>query len=370
MIVGVDGHCLGDRSGGNETYWTNLIDNLIKFDETNKYVIYLNEEVKFKEKGSNYIRINYKSGNTFWRNMIYLPQQALFNKFDLIHTQYFMPIGTKKKSIVTIHDISYEHYPECFSKKFLLINKALVKQAAKSANYIITISEFSKQDLVKTYNIDPNRVFVTYLGASDIFRVIDNGEVLNRVKQKYEINDRYILVVGNLQPRKNLGRLIEAFKKIKNNKDLKEYKLVIVGKKSWANNGIINGVDFTSYANDIIFTGYVPDEDLPYLYNGCDVFVYPSIFEGFGLPVLEAMKCGAAVLTSNTSSIPEVVGDSGVLFDPFDVNDIFGRLERILLNEQERLYFKAKAVEHAKMFSWENTAKETKKVYEKLKCLK
>lgn len=368
MNILIDGHCVGDKSGGNETYWKNLIYNINNVDNANDYTVFHSKDISLELKNTNHRTKSFYSNNTIWRNLVSLPMHAHLSGFDAIHTQYFLPAFTGKKAVVTIHDISFEHYPECFSKKDLIVNKKLIRQAAEKARAIITVSNFSKSDIANTYGINPDKIFVTHLGANDeLYNESQNPEEVTKVKKKYKIYNNFILVVGNLQPRKNLTRLIEAFKILKKNKTYNNYKLVIVGKKAWANNGIINGVDIKDIENDIILTGYVPDEELPYLYKGCDVFVYPSIFEGFGLPVLEAMKCGAAVAASNISSIPEVVGDGGLLFDPFNVADISNTISLILDNAMLKESLKIKGLKRSQHFSWINTAKETISVYEYLK---
>lgn len=366
MHIGIDGHCIGDMSGGNETYWRNLVRELANIDHKNKYTVFFNKNTDFKFDNTNFEKKEYFVENTLWRNLISIPYNTKIERLDLVHTQYFKPMIKKNKAIVTIHDISFEHYPECFTKKQLFINKQLIRAAAEKSKYILTVSKFSKDDIVNKYDIDPDKIFVTYLAANPIFKPIENAEKIKNILKKYNINDKFILAVGNLQPRKNLGRLIEAFKNIKKMKQFQNFKLVLVGKKNWKDDGMINGVDISEISSEIIFTGYIVDEDLPYLYNGCEVFVYPSIFEGFGLPPLEAMNCGTVVLASNISSIPEVIGSGGISINPLDVKDIINELVEALANKQLRQYYKEESIKQAKLFTWKNTAVETIKVYEKI----
>lgn len=362
MRILIDGHCLGDKSGGNETYWKNLIKYINLIDKKNKYTIYINKYYKIEY--DNFVIKKYFSNNTIWRNCISIPINLL-KGYDIIHTQYFTPLFTNKKNIVTIHDISFETFPEYFSHKELLINKYFVKKAAILAKGIITVSEFSKNDISNKYNIDPDKIYVTYLAANERYKIIKNTDRIRQVINNYNIKYKYILSVGNLQPRKNLDTLIKAFNKIKLNNKYKDLKLVIVGK-------LVNKNYFKSINNnnDIIFTDYVPDNDLPYLYNGCEIFVYPSVFEGFGLPPLEAMKCGKVVIASNKSSIPEVVGDGGILFNPFNIDELYNKILNVLEDEDLKHYYENAAIRQAKKFSWENTAKKTIMIYKKLYNMK
>ena len=359
----IDAHSIGDNSGGNETYWKNLLEGLMKIDNYNNYIVKCNKNNNLTILNNNFRRKDFLYNNTFYRNLIEIPN--IHNKFDVVHTQYFLPLFCKTNSVVSIHDISFLHHPECFNKNELLINSILIKKAAQNSKYIITISEFSKRDIIENYKIDPQKVIVTPLGASDIFKPMKTENEMETVKaitKKYNLGEKYILTVGNLQPRKNLGRLIKAFNILQRNDQFKQYKLVIVGKKNWELNKLFTDANIN---NQIVLTGYVPDEDLPFIYNGCDAFVYPSLFEGFGLPVLEALKCGKAVLTSNTSSLPEVVGESGVLFNPLIVEDIAENIAKVLSNKQLKFKLEYEALIQAKKFSWEQTAKKTIKVYEK-----
>lgn len=362
----IDAHSIGDNSGGNETYWKNLIKNLPNQDNYNNYIIKYNKNNNLNLSQENFISQEFLFNNTFYRNLIDIPINNICKKFDIIHSQYFLPLGCGLKDIVSIHDISFLHYPECFTKKQLVINKNLIKKAAEKSKYIITISEFSKQDIVKNYSINPEKVFVTYLAASEIFKPIVSTNEIKNIIEKYNIRGKYILTVGNLQPRKNLDRLIRAFNYLQKDEKFKYYKLVIVGKKNWQLDKLFNDV---SINENIILTGYVPDEDLSLLYNGCDVFVYPSLFEGFGLPVLEALKCGKAVLTSNTSSLPEVIGEAGLLFNPLKEESIADSIASVLINEQFKSKLENDALIQASKFSWEKTANETVKVYEKFNCI-
>jgi glycosyltransferase involved in cell wall biosynthesis len=202
-----------------------------------------------------------------------------------------------------------------------------------------------------------------YEAAQNNFKRIQVHKILNSIKQKYHLPDRFILFVGTLEPRKNIIRLLEAYARIK---DKLPHKLVIAGTKGWLYQPIFEAVKRLSLRNNVIFLGYVDDGNLPALYNLADLFVYPSIYEGFGLPVLEAMACGIPVITSNVSSLPEVAGDAAVLVDPYNVKELAGAMKHVLTNASLRKQVINKGFQQAKNFSWKKCARETLKVYEEV----
>lgn len=213
------------------------------------------------------------------------------------------------------------------------------------------------------------KIVVTHLAASKEFRVLNNNEYIEKkeyLSKKFQITDKYILSVGNLQPRKNIKRLISVFIKLKKTNVDFVYKLVLVGKKAWMYDEIFETVRKNKLESDVILTDYVTNEELVYLYNCCELFVYPSFFEGFGLPPLEAMACGAAVVTSNVTSIPEVVGKDAPMFNPFDEDDMYKKIKDILDTDEYRLKLKEYGVSRSKQFSWSKMAKETLEVYKSL----
>jgi len=233
----------------------------------------------------------------------------------------------------------------------------------KTADKIITVSNSTKNDLMNHFNIPKEKIRVIFEAADEKFKSLNNKET-KEVKYKYHLNFPFILYVGGLAVHKNIPALIKAFYKVK--KKGIQHKLVITGTKRWKYKEIFETIDKLDLQNDVVFTGYVSDEDLPALYNAADLFVYPSIYEGFGLPPLEAMACGTPVITSNTSSLPEVVGDAGIMVDPYDVNGLADAMHEVLANEGLRANMIKNGLERAKMFSWEKCARETLKVYEEV----
>jgi glycosyltransferase involved in cell wall biosynthesis len=371
----IDAHVLGDNSGGNETYYKNLIENILdrNSDSLNFNVFYSTEKKKvvyeslFPESSHFLFLIN----NPFLRNFIFLNYYCVKHKIDLLHVQYFAPIVKNCLLVSTIHDLSFEYYPECFTKKALMLNRILIPYTAKISDKIITVSNYSKSDIVNRYKIDSNKVVVTYNGVDKKFKRLKNYmENKSYINDKYNIPKDYILVVGNLQPRKNISRLLNVYIQLKKNIEGFDHKLLIVGRKAWLFNDIFKNIRDNGLVDDVILTNFVTDEELVKIYNAADVFVYPSIFEGFGLPPLEAMACGTPVITSNTSSLPEVVGESGIMFNPFNEQEIYDQLKKVLFDKDLKSQLSEYGEIRAKHFSWENTAKNTIQVYQELLSLK
>jgi glycosyltransferase involved in cell wall biosynthesis len=369
MKIGIDAHVIGDKSGGNETYYKNLIEhicNMVKDEEIYLYFNKQKESLISRSNNKNNIHVeNFETTNPIKRYVKYLPSYINKHKLDILHLQYF-PVIKKRCSIVaTIHDISFEHYPEYFTKKDLLMNKILVPKLAKQADKILTVSNFSKQDIVDKYGINPDKIVVTHLATSENFKIIKDRKLLQQVRNKFNLNGEFILTVGNLQPRKNLSRLFTAYINMRN-KNLINEKLVVVGKKAWLYSDIFNFVKESKYKQDIIFTDYVEEEELALLYNEAKLFIYPSVFEGFGLPPLEAMSCGTPVATSNITSLPEVVGNAAILFNPWSIEDIEEKIVVTIKNQNMLNELSDLGLKRAKEFSWKKTAQMTLEVYKQI----
>jgi glycosyltransferase involved in cell wall biosynthesis len=267
--------------------------------------------------------------------------------------------------VATIHDICYEFFPRFFSRSEVIQYRAGIRWTARHARRVITISDNSKRDIVTTYGVSPEKVDVTYLGV-DLRRFNPSvaPNTLDATLAKYGITKPYLLAVGNLQPRKNLVRLIDAFVHLKRKRSDLPHSLVLVGKATFRHDDVFKRVRDHGLDSRVIFTGYVPDEDLAALYVGADVFVYPSLYEGFGLPVAEAMACGTPVLTSNRSSMPEVARDGAVLVDPEAARSITDGLLKILTNARFAATLSRRGVLRAQGFTWERTARATLAAFE------
>lgn len=304
--------------------------------------------------------------NSFFR---VLYENTLLNRFiqnkkiTLYHaTSYVIPFFFKPpKSIVTVHDLITIDFPELCKRTSVIYFKLLFRRSLKKAKKIITVSETVKKDIIKHFNIIPSKIKVIPLGVDIVFQRNINKDV----KKKYSLPDKYILFVGNLEAKKNLHRLVEAFRILKESTSF-DHQLVLVGKKGWGVGNLQKSVGQLGLQKEVVFLGYAPKEDLPTIYSMADLFVFPSIYEGFGIPPLEAMACGTPVLVSKQGASPEICGDACFQVDPYSVEDILRGIKELLFNEDLRLELIEKGKTHINQYSWKRTAIETLKIYEEV----
>ncbi len=288
---------------------------------------------------------------------------------QIYHTFYYpihesLEVYPHLKKVITIHDLIPILYPQ-YNENTELLEKTI--KSIGSSNFAICVSENTKKDLLKyAPYIDPEKVFVSLLAASkDFFYKCDDGKKFSEVQKKYNIPNKYFLSLSTLEPRKNIDHVIRSFVKMITEKKIDDLSLVLVGNKGWDFDNIFQEYENTKGRKDkIIITGRIPDEDLASIYSHANSFYYMSFYEGFGLPPLEAMQCGTAVVVSNTSSLPEVVGNAGVLLDPTDQGQLVETMWKIYNNDEYRQDLGRKAIEQAKNFSWEKTVAEHLKIYE------
>jgi glycosyltransferase involved in cell wall biosynthesis len=242
-----------------------------------------------------------------------------------------------------------------------------VRHSAQRAARILSLSEHTRHDIIETYGVQPQRVTAIPLAAPDHFGPVTDYRELQRVRHNYGIDGDYILSVGSIQPRKNLARLVRAYASLRGSGSADKLpKLVLVGKCAWLYDETLRALDETNIKDAVVLTGYVPESDLPALYSGALCFVYPSYFEGFGLPPLEAMKCGAAVIVGNRTSLPEVVGDAALAVDPFDVDAIASAIRKLVNDKSLRRELSVKGLQRANEFNWQETARKTLAVYKEV----
>ncbi len=367
MRIGIDAHAIGSRLGGNETYITGLLSALGRAESPHDFVAYFASEEAaepWRERYANFVVRVFKTPS-LPRLLAELPIRAAADRLDLLHVQYVAPPVRSVPAVATIHDICYEFMPQFFSRSEVIQFRIAIRWTARHARRILTVSEASKRDLVNIYNVPPSRIDVTCNGVDlSRFRPPSGGAQVGTVLAGYKINEPYVLAVGNLQPRKNLVRLIEAFVHLKRIRPDLPHHLVLVGKAAYRHSEIFARVRDYGLEKQVIFTGFVPDRDLPVLYQRASAFAYPSLYEGFGLPVVEAMACGVPVLTSDRGSLPEVVGNAAILIDPEDTRAIADGLLRTLTNPDLSAKLSARGVQRARTFTWENAASATLQAFE------
>jgi glycosyltransferase involved in cell wall biosynthesis len=368
MHIAIDAHAVGAGLAGNETYIASLIEALAEIDQRNRYTLYVTKREaveRFHNRWPNFTTRLTLPHTPLVRIPLTLVAELRRRPVDLLHVQYTAPPFAPCPIIPTIHDLAFEHIPETFKRRSWMQLRLTVRRTARRASHIITVSKFSRDDIVKTYGISPEDITVTPEAASDKFAPADSSEI-ERVRARYKIEGEYILAVGSIQPRKNLSLLLAAYSDLlRARPQVKLPRLVLAGKRAWLYEETLRSVSSFGLERNITFTGYVPERDLPPLYSGALCFVYPSYFEGFGLPPLEAMRCGAPVITGNRTSLPEVVGEAGLMVDPFDKDGLADAVRRVMQDAGLRQTLREKGVERARRFSWRETARLTLEAYER-----
>jgi glycosyltransferase involved in cell wall biosynthesis len=281
---------------------------------------------------------------------------------DVAHfTNGMIPYGSPVATVVTVHDMSLRLYPRCHPVRRLVLNRPLMHVAIRQASSIVTVSESARRDLLRLHGVPSDRVSVVHEAASPVFRPIADRALLDDVRARYGLPQRFILYVGTIEPRKNLMRLMTAFAAARHAGI--PQRLVCVGPYGWSSRDLSGHIETLGIQGAVHFTGYVPFEDLPSIYNLGDFFVFPSLYEGFGLPVVEAMASGLPVLTSNTSSLGEIAGDAAVTIDPTDTDAMIDAIRRLATDEALRRDRSERGLRRARHFSWTQTARQMLAVY-------
>jgi len=369
LHIAIDAHSVGAELGGNESYAINLIEALAEIDQTNLYTLYVTKRAaieRFDRRWPNFKVKQTLPHTPLVRIPLTLSRELRRNPVDVLHVQYTAPPFAPCPVVTTIHDLAFEHLPETFNRRSWMQMRLTVRMTARRAAHIITVSEYSRRDISATYGIAPQRITVTPEAAPPNFLPVDNETELRRIRESYGIQENYILSLCSIQPRKNLVRLIEAYSCLRGVRPgFKLPQLVLAGKRGWLDSETFRAAERNALGNDLLFTGYVAERDLPGLYSGAICFVYPSYFEGFGLPVVEAMQCGVPVIAGNRTSLPEVVGEAGLLFDPFDTQALVKALTQVIDDSEYRAVLRSKGLERARNFNWKTTAQLTLGVYER-----
>ncbi len=271
-------------------------------------------------------------------------------------------LGRSCAGVVTIHDLVAFLQPETIPRKYALYMQWLIGRVVRKATRIISVSHHTKRDLVEVLGVDPRRVAVVHEAAAPEFRPETDPAALEKVRRRYGIHKPFFFHVGNIEPRKNLVRLVKAYLSLRPRLQGR-VQLVLSGQKGWLTGPLFRQLDGLNLADDIIFTGFLPQEDLPLLMSAARAFVFPSLYEGFGLPALEAMSCATPLITSNISSLPEIVGAAGLLVDPLDEGAIAEAMWRVFSDDDLHQELSRAGLERTRLFSWERTARQTLAVY-------
>lgn len=360
---------------GVGVYGFNLVKSISESDINNIYYIIVQDDENslnyITNKNFKFIRVKKKLFRKFILRCLleqfYIPYLIFKFKIDVIHSlHYSFPIVTfGAKKVVTIHDMTFFKYPEMHIRIKKYYFKFFIIIGPKFADKLIFMSQSTLNDFRKLFYLDETKASVIYHGVSQLFNPNIDRIRINFILNKYKIDKEYLLFLGTIEPRKNIKNIILSYYKllIKNS----DYKLVIAGKKGWHFNEIFELIDELKLKENIIFTGFIDEEDKPFLFAGAKIFIYPSIYEGFGIPVLESISCGIPTITSNISSLPEVVGDAAILINPLNVDELFLSMQKVLNDKNLYNLLKRKSILQANKFNWNKTAQETIKIYNGLK---
>ena len=364
MRVAIDARKLRDFGIG--TYTRNLLRHLARLDQENEYVLLCrpSDMGVAEQLGSNFRGVLEPSPNYSLREQVHVPWVLRREKPDVFHSpHYVLPPATLCRSVVTIHDCIHLMFPQYLpGRAAYAYARASMWAAARRSHRILTVSEASKRDIIRFFNVPPEKVVVVYNSIDERFRTSPPEDDIERVRERYQLQHGFVLYVGNIKPHKNLVRLIEAFDLLRQ-RGFDDMKLLIIGDEISKLPALRRAVHAHKLHKHVRFLGYLPDETLAILYRLAAVFVFPSLYEGFGLPPLEAMASGTPVVTSNVSSLPEVTGDAAVLVDPYKVESIVEGIERVLTDEALRERLRTRGIARAREFSWEQSVARTRELY-------
>ncbi len=358
----VDAHAIGRHLTGNEVYIKNLLHGFAALDDSSEFITYLSEPGAAHEIPERFGR-RYVAPNPFLRLGYELTNRLRKDCPDLIHVQYTAPLGCPVPVVVSVHDISFVDHPEFFPMARVAQLRVTVERTIKRAARVLTPSEFSRREILRTYRVEPDKVLVVPNAVSSEYRPRSREQAAAFVRRRFGIAQPFILTVGDLQPRKNQTGLICAFEKLLAAYPELPHHLVIVGKEGWRGGEVRRRAEHSPAAERIHLTGFVSDEDLKWLYAACEIFVFPSFYEGFGLPILEAMASGRAVACSNATAVPEVADACAILFDPSSTRDMTLAMRDLLIDAELRSRIERLGVQRAASYSWRSTAGRTLEVY-------
>ncbi len=361
--IGIDARKLHDFGIG--TYIRNLLKQLARIDQETEYVLLCRpgDVAIVNELGVNFRAVEEPSGNYSIGEQIHVPIVLRRERVDLFHApHYVLPPLAQCRSIVTIHDVIHLLFPQYFGRLAHAYARACLWAAAKRSDRILTVSETSKNDILRRFKVPAEKIAVIYNAIDERFNVKPSDEQVQKVRERYQLDQQFVLYVGNIRPHKNLERLIDAFDRVRRS-GFDHLRLLIIGDEISKYPALRRAVHRHKLHKFVRFLGFVPMETLAVLYRLADVFVFPSLYEGFGLPPLEAMASGAPVVTSNVSSLPEVVGDAALLVDPYDPDSIAGGIRQVLTEPDLRASLRARGLSRAQQYSWQRSIEQVHQIY-------
>ena len=363
MRAGIFTDSIHRGSPGLGRYTRNLVEHLLTLDGDFEYLlIHRGDYPYYRDKP--HLRV--REVITVVGKQLLVPFQLAGQNLDLLHDSYHFPpflAPSTFRRVMTIADTT-PFFLSTHTWRNRLAHRLLVRRLAHRAHHIVTISESSKRDIVRLLDIPAEQVSVTYPAAEEHYRPLEDHERGEEVRARHRLPQRFLLYVGTVEPRKNLARVIAAMETVAQR--VPDCSLVLAGPRGWKDGDVLAAARPLEEQGRVVRLGRVPEEDLPVLYGLAEGLVYPSLYEGFGLPVLEAMQCGCPVITSNVSSLPEVAGDAGLLVDPTSVEAIAEAMERVLSSPLQQEAMKLRGIRRARLFSWRRCAEDTVAVYERV----
>ena len=364
MRIGIDARKLHDFGIG--TYIRNLLRQLARMDDRTEFVVFCRPEDRetLSTLGENFRAVPETAANYSVSEQLRIPLALQREGVTLFHApHYVLPPLVRCRSVVTIHDCIHLMFPQYLPNRLAFgYARTSIGLAARRATRVLTVSESSKRDILRFVDTEPEKIDVIYNAYDERFAIDPAEEDVVRVRERYQLQDEFVLYAGNVKPHKNLERLIDAFHIVRN-RGLDHLKLVMIGDEISKYTALRRAVHRHQLHKYVRFLGYLPEETLAVMYRLAGVFVFPSLYEGFGLPPLEAMASGTPVVTSNVSSLPEVAGDAAVLVDPYDPHAIADGIYRVLTDADVRKDLRRKGVARAGQFSWEQSVRRVRKIY-------
>jgi glycosyltransferase involved in cell wall biosynthesis len=362
MNIGIDSHSTEREGEGNSTYWRGLVSALLDNGDEDDFTLFATDPAHAfyhsLENGKRPRVVRVAGGGGIARLAFALGWAATRARVECLHGQYFAPIGYRGPLVLTVHDLAYLHMPETFPHGLRAALRVLVPRSLARATHIITVSEFSRRDIVASYDISADRITVIPEAARCTFRP-SSPDATTRVLSRYGIQPGFVFTVSRLNRRKNLRRLIQACSLLRG-RGMGDLQLVIAGKPDFGAKLLLAQAAQDGPSR---WVGVLPEEDLSAFYTGAAAFVYPSLFEGFGLPILEAMACGAPVVASNRAAMPELLGDAGLLVDPEDVQALADSIAQIINDRTLAGELGQRGLARSRQYSWAATARRTMAVY-------
>jgi glycosyltransferase involved in cell wall biosynthesis len=370
--IGINAVVLTPQSGGLLVYVQNLIDNLLALKSEIQIQLFFSHN--FLKQFPNYAKLPNSTGlslNGENPKLRILKESFVWQKvirefnLDLFHSPIsYIPFGVKIPAVVTIHDLGFFHQPQNYTRLRVKFLQQMIARAAKRADRIIAISEFTRKDVIEYFKIPADKVTCIYQGFdAERFQKKYPLEQITQIKNKYRLPEKFILSVGHLEPRKNFNRLLQAFYEIRQQERI-PYKLIIVGRENWLFTSFYKLMEQFNLQEDVIFTGFVDHDDLAALYQLADLFVLPTLFEGFGFPLLESMAAGTPVVCSNATCLPEIGQNAAIYFNPYDVGDMSQKILDVLKNIKLKENLVNRGYENINRFNWRSCAEETIRVYQ------